>query len=37
MGINLSAVQKYVEVLKEKKYIERIGDTRGYWKVNLPK
>ncbi|BDS14713.1 RNA-binding domain-containing protein [Aureispira anguillae] len=35
MGINFSAVQKHIEVLKEKKYIERVGGTRGYWKVNL--
>lgn len=37
MGIHLSAVQKHIEVLKNKKYIERIGGTRGYWKVTLPK
>lgn len=33
MGINESAVLKHIELLKEKKYITRIGGTRGSWKV----
>jgi len=33
MGINESAVLKHIEILKEKGYIERIGGTRGYWKI----
>jgi len=33
MGINESAVLKHVEILKEKGYIERIGGTRGSWKI----
>lgn len=35
LGINSSAVLKHLDVLKEKGYIERIGSTRGYWKVFL--
>lgn len=33
MGINTSAVDKHVEALKKNKIIERVGGTRGYWKV----
>ncbi|HLF52908.1 RNA-binding domain-containing protein [Flavobacterium sp.] len=33
MKINESAVLKHIEQLKEKGYIERIGGTRGFWKV----
>lgn len=33
MGVNESAVQRHVEILKEKGYIERIGGTRGSWKI----
>jgi len=33
MNINESAVLKHVEILKEKGYIERIGGTRGSWKI----
>lgn len=33
LGINSSAVLKHLDVLKEKGCIERIGGTRGYWKV----
>lgn len=33
MDINESAVLKHVEILKEKGYIERIGGTRGSWKI----
>ena len=35
MNINESAVLKHVEILKEKGYIERIGGTRGNWKVKI--
>ena len=34
--INESAVKRHLEILKEKGYIERIGGTRGYWKINRP-
>ena len=33
LKINESAVKKHLEILKDKGYIERIGGTRGYWKV----
>ena len=33
MDINESAVLKHLEILKEKGYIERIGGTRGSWKI----
>ncbi|OXS13665.1 ATP-dependent DNA helicase [Zobellella denitrificans] len=33
LGINDSAVKKHLEKLKEANVIERIGGTRGYWKV----
>ena len=28
------SVQRILAVLKKKEFIERIGGTRGYWKVN---
>ena len=34
LGINESAVQKHLAALKNKGVLERIGGTRGYWKVN---
>lgn len=34
LKINESAVKKHLNILKDKGYIERIGGTRGYWKVN---
>ena len=34
LGINASAVQKHLDKLKEAGAIERIGSTRGYWRVN---
>ncbi len=34
LNINESAVSKHLEILKNKGYIERIGGTRGYWKIN---
>ena len=37
LEINESAVLKHIEVLKDKNYIERVGGTRGHWKVNLSK
>lgn len=33
LGINDSSMQKHLEKLKELGAIERIGGTRGYWKV----
>jgi ATP-dependent DNA helicase RecG len=33
MKINESAVADHIKQLKEKKYITRIGGTRGYWKI----
>lgn len=33
LAINESAVGKHIEVLKEKKVIERVGGTRGYWRI----
>lgn len=35
LKINASAVQKHLEKLKEAGAIERIGGTRGYWKVKV--
>ncbi|MBE0424546.1 MAG: putative DNA binding domain-containing protein [Lutibacter sp.] len=35
LNINKSAVLKHIEILKEKGYIERIGGTRGFWKIKL--
>lgn len=35
LEINVSAVQKHIEKLKEKGILERIGGTRGHWQVNL--
>jgi len=34
LKINESAVSKHLESLKDKGALERIGGTRGYWKVN---
>jgi predicted ArsR family transcriptional regulator len=31
LGINESAVQKHIDILKEKGKIERFGTTTGYW------
>lgn len=33
LGINVSAAQGHLDILKEKGIIERIGGTRGYWKT----
>lgn len=33
LGINDSAMQKHLEKFKELGVIERIGGTRGFWKV----
>lgn len=35
LHINESSIQKHLNHLKEKEYLERIGGTRGYWKVNI--
>lgn len=37
LQINSSAMDKHIEALKSKGVLERIGGTRGYWKINLPK
>jgi ATP-dependent DNA helicase RecG len=34
LRINESAIQKHVNKLKQLGIIERIGETRGYWKIN---
>ncbi len=34
LGINPSAVQKHLEVLKKKGVLRRIGGTRGHWEVS---
>ena len=33
LGINESAVGKHIDALKEKKVIERVGGTRGFWRI----
>lgn len=33
LNINVSAAQRHFDILKTKGAIERIGGTRGYWKV----
>jgi len=33
LNINISATQNHIEKLKEKNIIERVGGTRGYWKI----
>ena len=33
LGINESAVQKHLEVLKQKGVLVHVGKTRGYWNV----
>ena len=33
IGINESAVLKHLENLKKNGFIERVGGTRGYWKI----
>lgn len=37
LKINRSATQEHFEALKSKSIIERIGGTRGYWKINYKK
>jgi len=34
LKINESAIQKHINNLKEKKVIERVGKTSGYWEIN---
>ena len=34
LGVNESAIQKHLEVLKKKRVIEREGKTKGSWKIN---
>ena len=33
LKINESAIQKHINILKEKKVIERVGKTNGYWEI----
>ena len=33
LSINESAVLKHIEILKNKGYIIRIGETRGHWQI----
>ncbi|HQQ02404.1 MAG TPA: winged helix-turn-helix transcriptional regulator [Bacteroidales bacterium] len=33
LGINVSAAQEHFDMLKSKGFIERVGKTRGHWKV----
>lgn len=33
LDINVSAAQVHLDILKEKRIIQRIGGTRGYWKI----
>ena len=33
LRINESAILKHLNILKKKGFIERIGGTRGYWKI----
>ena len=35
LGIDESAVQKHLEILKQKGVLVHIGKTRGYWKVKV--
>ncbi|MCD4698481.1 MAG: HTH domain-containing protein [Bacteroidales bacterium] len=36
LRINRSAVQKHIDILRTKGVIERIGGTRGFWKIIKP-
>lgn len=33
LGVNVSAAQMHIDILKERGYITRIGGTRGHWQV----
>lgn len=35
LGLNNSTVVEHIDSLKEKGVLERIGKTRGYWKINI--
>jgi ATP-dependent DNA helicase RecG len=35
LGVGKSAIQEHFDILKEKGIIERIGGTRGFWKVKI--
>ncbi|UNY99382.1 putative DNA binding domain-containing protein [Zhouia spongiae] len=37
LSINESAVGKHITAIKNKGFLERHGDTRGYWEINLDK
>jgi len=37
LGINESAVGKHITAIKNKGFLTRQGDTRGYWEINLEK
>lgn len=32
-GLSISSIKRILKILNENKYIERIGGTRGYWKI----
>jgi len=33
LGVNVSASQAHIKILKDKGYVVRIGGTRGYWQI----
>ena len=37
LSINESAVGKHITAIKNKGFLIRHGDTRGYWEINLDK
>jgi ATP-dependent DNA helicase RecG len=37
LSINESAVGKHITAIKNKGFLIRQGDTRGYWEINLDK
>ena len=37
LSINESAVGKHITAIKNKGFLVRQGDTRGYWEINLDK
>jgi predicted HTH transcriptional regulator len=37
LNINVSAVLKHLQILKQKGVLKRIGGTRGYWQVMFTK
>lgn len=33
MSISITAIEKNIKYLRENRYLERVGGTRGFWKV----